>query len=152
MNFIFIINDLVIGFNLINAEEISEKLLDRNIWLISLSTPHFTKFSPEDKVLIYLAGKGRRYFAANFTIKSDVYKHDLIPTTDDEKILFKTFDYAVNIDNIRRFEQPVPILDIKEDLAFIKDKKNYGLFFRQATKLINDEDYSKILNFQKVFG
>ena len=41
-------------------------------------------------------------------------------------------------------EETLSIYDVKSYLNFINDPKNWGLFFRQAIKIIDENDYNTI--------
>jgi predicted RNA-binding protein len=150
MYYIFIINNIEIGNKIIKAEEILDTLLNKKIWLFNTFSPNFKKIKKDDKILVYIAGKNRRYFVGGFTITGEMVKHENeSPTNHVEKMLFNLFEYSINIEKIIMFTKPINILDIKERLHFIKDKKNYGLYFRLATKLIDQRDYEFIINQDK---
>ncbi|WP_226606457.1 EVE domain-containing protein [Bacillus cereus] len=150
MYYIFVINDIEIGSKKIKAEGTLEFLLKERIWLYNLNTPNFRRIGNGDKVLIYLAGAGRRFFKAKFNIASEMFKHNFSSLGEKEKILFKMFEYASHIEQIEIFKEPMGIMELKSELEFIKDKKNYGLFFRQSTKQISEEDYKRVLKSNKV--
>ncbi|WP_144635954.1 EVE domain-containing protein [Priestia megaterium] len=152
MYYIFVINTFEIGSNSIEAKEILDSLLTKKIWLYNLNIPNFTKIKVGDNVLIYVAGPGRRFFTAKFTIASEIFKHSFYSANEKEDLLFKSFKYASYIENIEIFKDLINISEIKEKLRFIKDKKHYGLFFRQATRLISEEDYRIVLDHNKVIN
>ncbi|WP_432693988.1 EVE domain-containing protein [Priestia aryabhattai] len=145
MPFLHIINNFEIGYDKVEAEEIMDILFKKKVWLYNANTPNFSKINVDDKVIVYIAGAGRRYFTATFTIKSKMMKHEFQPENQTETVLLNMFKYYCEITDIVIFKEPVNILKLKEELEFIKDKKNYGLFFRQSVKSINQRDYEKIL-------
>lgn len=146
MYYIFITNNLELGDQKYSGKEITDTLLNNNYWLFSYSSPNFKKIKPKDKVIVYIAGKGNRYFYATFEIKEEIKEHNLTPSNDMEKLLFSMFPLAVQIDKLHIWGEPLNIKDIKEDLEFITNKKNYGLFFRQSTKAIDKKDYNLIVS------
>ena len=129
--YIFIVNNIELEYQTYSGKEITDTLLNKNHWLFSYSSPNIKKIKPKDKVIIYVAGKGNRYFYASFEIKDEIKEHNLTPSNHIEKLLFSMFPLAAQIDKLHFWGKPVYIKDIKEDLEFITDKKNYGLFFRQ---------------------
>lgn len=143
MEFIFVVNDLDLGSEKFSGEEIVNELLNREIWVYSSHTPNLKKITKGSKVIIYLAGKGNRAFIGSFEISGDIIEHKI---EDRNNALLKIFKLSTPITNINWFKKRVPITDIKNSLDFIGDKKNYGLYFRQSTKVINSKDYNIIIS------
>lgn len=149
MHYIHILNDFQIGKKKMSAEQILDILLKRKCWVYNSNTPNFSKFSNGDKIIIYMAGVGRRSFVACFEFAGGVEKHKLDPVSKEEKVLFNMFSFMAPIKNIIRFQDQVSMAEIKIELDFISDKKNYGLYLRQATKKISESDYNKIFEASK---
>jgi len=143
--FIFIINDYQIGDEVFPAREIADMLLKENIWVYAKNTPNLKRISPRDQVLLYIAGKNNRFFYGYFEVKTKAKEGDMIGNNTSQKRIFEKFPLSCSIKVKDIWENPVMIYDVKEDLNFIKDKKNYGLYFRQGTKVINEEDFKLIL-------
>ncbi len=144
MHYLFIINDFVLEDKMFTGKEIADRLLENKHWVFTPSTPNIKKIKPKDKVIVYIAGKGNRYFYANFEILDEIQEHNLTPSGELEDVLYSIFSLACKIKVLNIWSKPISIADIKEDLNFITDKKNYGLFFRQSTKVIGEEDYNLI--------
>ena len=100
---------------------------------------------PKDKVIIYIAGKGNRYFYAHFEILDKVREHAVVYNSAKERDALSMFNLACSIRVIDIWQNRVYIEFVKENLNFISDKKNYGLFFRQSTKVISEDDYRLIV-------
>jgi hypothetical protein len=130
MNFMFVVNDIDFGNVKFDAEQITEILLSRKLWLYTPITPNTHRFSEGDKVLVYIAGRNRRHFYASFQLDSPVQSTPIEPKTP--------------ISNIQKWAPPLQIAKIKDVIGFITDKRNWGLFFRQANKIVSDEDYALI--------
>ena len=147
MQYLSVINDLEIGYDSINALDIVKTLYNNEVWLYTDTAPFTSKISKGDKFILYIAGKGRRYFHSSFEIAGNIEEINDDKIIDNEKIdLDRFFQYFVPINNISIFKKKPMIKDIKTDLKFIKDKKNYGLFLRQSVKRISKEDYDYIIN------
>ncbi|HHU31924.1 MAG: EVE domain-containing protein [Zhaonellaceae bacterium] len=146
MYYLFIINDLSLGDRFFSGKEIADQLLANNHWVFTPTTPNIKKLNPKDKVIVYIAGKGNRYFYANFEITGEVKEHALKPSGELEEVLYNIFPLSCQIKVLKIWDKPIDIASVKEDLKFITDKKNYGLFFRQSTKLIGEDDYNLIVN------
>jgi len=56
------------------------------------------------------------------------------------------FPIRIYISDIKLWSKRLPIGDVIAQLNFIKDKKNYGLYFRQSTRVIEEKDFLLILN------
>lgn len=146
MNFIFVINDIDFGEEVYKVDDLLNLLLlKEKIWVYNRRTPNLKKINPGDRVMLYSAGKGRRHFIGTIEIAGKVQANLIKPSNSLEALLFEIFDLATPVKKVELWKVTVPIKSVIEKLSFITDKKNYGLFFRQATKLINDEDYSLII-------
>lgn len=147
MYYLSIINDIQFGDKVIKVKKIVDLLFENKIWVYTSHAPHVKKLSKGDKFILYLAGDGRRYFYGSFDIETE---YDEIPSNKflgaRYNNILKIFKYYTSIKNIKVFNTPLKINEIKENLNFITDKKNYGLFLRQSVKMINEQDYNYILN------
>ena len=143
--YLFIVNDFEVGTEAFKGKVIADTLLEKMRWVFTYSTPNVKKIKPKDRVLIYVAGKGNRYFYTNIEILDDIEEVKLTPSNSLEKMLYDMFPLSCNIRVIDIWEKPVMIAEVIDALGFISDKKNYGLFFRQSTKVIPEKDYNLIV-------
>ncbi|MGL4865114.1 MAG: hypothetical protein ACRC4T_18635 [Cetobacterium sp.] len=144
-NYIFVINDINYPKVKFSAETVVNLLLDKNRWLLmGKGTPHLYELRTNDHITIYMAGKGRRYFLCCAQIQTSIQEVDLSNVEDTEFDLYNLFNYFITLKNINFFENKKYMKDLIEDLSFIKDKNNYGLYLRRSIKKINDEDFIKI--------
>ena len=144
MNFMLVVNDLDFGKAWVSAEDIANTLLDAGVWLYSPTTPNVRTISAGDTVLLYMAGKGRRYFCASFEIAGEVTAAMPDLTGHVGELLTNVFSLSSPITGIERWATRVHAKPIRHDLEFITDKKNWGLHFRQSTKVMSDHDYNRI--------
>lgn len=142
MYYIFFINNIELGEKVWTAEEIMKFLLENNLWAFSANAPNLKYLAEGEKVVIYLAGRGNRLFAADFTIASK--PHEVKPEPSDPDWL-EMFPVRVDITDVKLWAQKIPIGDIIAQIDFIKDKKNYGLYFRQSTRVVEEKDFLVIL-------
>lgn len=142
MYFIFIVNDFPINDKVYTGQEIVDTLLKDNYWVFAENAPNIKKMNPGDKVIVYVAGKGNRFFYANFEILDEVKEHKTNPSKETET-LYAMFPLGCSIKALRISSEPLKITDVKEQLNFITDKKNYGLFLRQSTKIISKKNYDQ---------
>lgn len=143
MNYMVIINDMQIGDTLLSARDIATTLFNHETWLFSRGTARVKYLKPGDRVLVYAAGKGNRCFMGNFTLKTTPSEED----TDhpkELKSLRKYFPLSCHIKDASLWTESLPIKDILDDLSFIGDKKNYGLYLRQGMRELSDRDYGVI--------
>lgn len=143
MYYIFFINNVEFGEKFYTATDIMSYLLENRIWALSFTAPNLKKMDEGDKVVVYLAGRENRFFTADFTIASKPYEAN--PLSDDPEWL-SMFPIRINIRDIKLWTEKLPIGDVIGQLDFIKDKKNYGLYFRQSTRIIDAEDFAKIVH------
>lgn len=145
MYYIFFINSIEFGEQVWSAKDIMNFLLGNNIWAFSSNAPNLRNLNEGDKVVIYLAGKGNRAFAADFAISSKPYEVEPEPNDPD---WLDMFSIRIDVKDVRLWVKQVPIGNIIEYLDFIKDKKNYGLYFRQSTRVIDEKDFMIIIDGQ----
>lgn len=144
MNYMVIINDFQIGDTVFSAKDIVATLFKHRQWLFSPRTAKISRLKPGDKVIVYAAGKGNRCFIGSFCLES-------VPDVEEadgslELIhLKKYFPLSCRIKNILIWSKPVAIKDVLDDLSFIGDKKNYGLYLRQGMRELSEQDYSVIV-------
>ena len=146
MYYIFFINNIELVERVWTAEEIMKSLLEENKWAFSAGAPNLKQLEKDDSVVVYLAGKGNRSFAADFTIASKPYEAKLEPNEQDWLAMFPI---RIEIKNIKLWTERLSIGNVIAQLEFIKDKKNYGLYFRQSIKVIEEKDFSVILGGKK---
>lgn len=147
MYFVFVINDIPTKNQIFAAKSISDRLLQSNCWAFNERTPNLRKIKPEDKVVLYIAGKDNMYFCATFKIDSDVFQRTFMIFDSNDVWLDELFPLSCGIKEINIFSTPVNVREIKDRLNFISDKKNWGLFFRQSTKVISEDDYNLITRY-----
>lgn len=142
MYYVFILNNIEIGESFFKAEDIMKYMLQHKFWAFSRNAPNLKYITERDRVVVYLAGAGSRCIAADFSISSKPYAID---KKSDNPAWLSMFPMRVNIQNINEWDKRVPISELIPELNFIQDKKNYGLYFRQSTKSIGENDYNIIL-------
>jgi hypothetical protein len=120
------------------------KVSNRKIWLFNKTTPNVKYISPGDRVIVYVAGRKNKFFSAKFIIDSHLTPNQLDHDTPLEAMLSYNFELQCSIKNLVMWKKPLSIYDVKSYLNFINDPKNWGLFFRQAIKIIDENDYNTI--------
>lgn len=147
-HFIFIANDIsIIADKKISAIDIKDKLLKHGFWSFSETAPLRAKLREGDRVLVYLAGPGRREFVAVATIATNA--EELVSGSEEKKILsglgIGFLKYKVQLKDVLNFPSAIKIAQLIDKLNFIVDKKNYGLHLRLPIVRINSTDFELIL-------
>lgn len=143
MFYLFIINNIDLGKESLSTNEITEYLLEKELWAFTPTAPRIKSLKPLDEVIIYLAGKGNRCFVGQFTILTEP---NMVERIDDEPDWLEMFPYRVKVGDTSIWAEPLSIKKVVNDLDFITDKKNYGLFFRQSVKMLTEKDYNTIIS------
>ena len=149
MYWMFIINDLAINNLVLSAEKIAEYLLQNEVWQYTPMTPNAKKITKGDKVLIYLAGRERRYFYATFEIKEPINLPNIKLEQNGkwEDVFNQMFKLNSPICSVEKFKEKIYLdEELRARLSFIVDKKNWGLYFRQGIRTLSEKDYKVIMN------
>ena len=152
MKWIYILNDLVIGDVVMPAQDIADYLISKKVWQYSSFAPNVRKIEKGDIALIYLAGRGKRCFYAVFEIQEQIRQGLGLSIQGQawEENFKKIFSLGSTICEIKIFTQPVILNEeLRNELSFIGDKKNWGLYFRQAIRTLPESDYQRIMERRK---
>ncbi|QSO54179.1 EVE domain-containing protein [Alicyclobacillus curvatus] len=146
--FIFVANDVPKSETVtVSAETIATELLQRELWAFTEQAPLKKKLKVGDHVLIYLAGKNRRHFVASVVIQSELTRFD--KDTSEARLMAELgisfMRSGIHLKDVTWFPQPVQIQPLLSDLAFVKDKKNYGLHLRLPIVRVPKGDFGTIL-------
>jgi predicted RNA-binding protein len=131
------------------GDELTRVLASKRMWLASRFTPFRKAYKNGVRVILYVAGKGARHFVGDAAIEK--------PTTNasDEEIQFakrlglEGFTEEIPLLEICLWSKPLAIRPLVDNLAFIKDKINYGLNLRQAAAKITARDYDYIISLRE---
>lgn len=149
MNYMVIINNLQVGDMLLSAQDIAATLIKHNIWLFSRGTAKVRYLKADDRVVVYAAGKGNRCFVGNFTLKTMPIEEDNDHSTE-LKSLLRYFPLSCQIKESSLWAKSLSIKDRLDDLSFIGDKQNYGLYLRQGMRELSEGDYAVIVGKREV--
>lgn len=147
--YLFTVNDVPLEPNKnISANEIVMQLLEHNLWLFAEKVPMLKRLKPEDKVLIYICGHGRRYFYCEIELKTPIksYSEDSEPFNLAENLGLVWMTQYCEIKTLKIFKKPIYIKPLIEKLSFLTEKKNYGLNLRLPIILIPENDYKLIID------
>ena len=130
-----------------SAYDIAVSRLNLKKWPVYRDTILRTQFIDGDEVVFYLAGKEKysQHFIARATISGGLetvelhYDLDILET--DKRIVSGYISFKkVNI-----FNEPVSLKNIINELDFIKNKNNYGLYFQGGIRHIDKKNFNLIL-------
>lgn len=152
-HYIFIANDIsLIQDKKVSAVDIKDTLLKHGFWSFAEKAPLCAKLKEGDRVLIYLAGRGRKAFVANAIIANSA--EQIAEGSKERDIINKLgigfLKHKIILKNIDLFPNYVKILDVIDKLNFIIEKKNYGLHLRLPIVRVNQEDFELILKCSNV--
>lgn len=143
-NYLLIIGDLAIGSNVYKYEEIIDELFSKKEWIFgNKGIPKVKNFKDGDNVILYVSGIKKRFFYATFKFSGVAEKYQY--NAEIDKPFFKFFGKKINIKDINLCSEKIYFKDLKDNLDFITDKKNYGLHLRQSVKQLSEKDYDFIM-------
>lgn len=124
IHWMFVIND--------SDQTFKERIKNRK-WPIFAKTQNRDKIDPGHKVVFYKAGRinGQR-FLGTATVISGV-------TREDGRI-----DAFVELGDIMIWKKPVQMREILDNLDFVRDKKNWGLYVQGGARQISEKDFLTI--------
>lgn len=126
-----------------SPEEIFETLMDAGYWELGPDGANRTRLSPGDLLVFYMSGKGRYQLVGTATVASPpAAKCDADPILfGDRDLPFMKYRFAIK-DQVK-WGKPRPIHPLLTKLSFIEARlvPYWGLYFRQATRLLTKDDY-----------
>jgi hypothetical protein len=128
------------------SPEIITTLVGNGVWLASPNTPYRRDYKKGDRALFYAAGPGARCFLADAVIAGPLSENTPKEAALARKLGLEGIDERIPLEAQRLWQRGVPLPPLVEELAWIKDKKNYGLNLRQAAARVPSEDFDRILN------
>lgn len=127
------------------SPEIVQTLVKNGVWLASANTPFRRAYKKGDRALFYAAGRGARYFLADAVIAGPVSDNTPEEAALVRKLGLDGYDEQLPLEAPRVWKEGVPLKPLVPELAFITDKKNWGLNLRQAAARIPADDFALIL-------
>lgn len=93
------------------------------------------KLKNGDKVIFYKAGKDGQKFIGTASIGSEIVPDNL--------------DYYVTLYDVQVWKKPIGVPSILNEIQFIKNKSNWGLYFQGGVSHLPDADYHLIVSKSK---
>ena len=131
-----------------NAYAVFQRRIAEKKWPMYSQTKFQSIMRRGDNILFYIAGvhEFRQCFVASAKVKEIKSIKDKKETTiDPDKMEVQVTAY-IYLDNIKLFKNKIFIKDIINDLAFIGNKKNYGLYFVGGVTRVDEESNKLIVN------
>lgn len=119
-------------FNRGNINEIANKIKESRMWPIGRKTRFRNLLSKGDNVLFYQGGDEGGKIVGSAVLASGVI--------NNEKDMY---DF-VSLANLELWKRPVEIRTVREKLSFIKNSKNYGVYFQGGIIKIPEKDFEQI--------
>ena len=131
-----------------DAYSIFKRRIKEKKWPMYWQTKFQSVIKPGDKLIFYIAGvnKFRQCFVGSAEVNSiDKISNTAESTVDPDKTQAQVTSY-IHLNNIKLFNKKVFIKNILNNLNFIENKKNYGLYFIGGVTKIDQASNSFILN------
>jgi predicted RNA-binding protein len=108
-------------------------------------TPKLNEIKEKDEVVFYIAGKATKAqnFIGQAIIDTIQIPEELSVDPDKKKYVVKKY---LILENIRIFKAPIHIKSIINQLDFIKNKSNYGVYLMGGVSKITENDYKLIIS------
>jgi hypothetical protein len=116
-------------------EDFDERI-ETGKWPIFKLTHHRNRLKKGDIVLFYLGGKPNKKILGTGVLGSR-----LKPEPGDE--------FSVELADVEIWDEPLSMKEMVESMDFIKNKKNWGIYFQGGITPLPQKDYERILNFRK---
>lgn len=142
---VFIVTSQKENGDLVPASEIWQTRMANQFWGLGERTANRKTIKTGDQIVIY-EGNPVKSFVASAQLASESFV-----LSDSEKEAYRhgrevfTTDYGVRLENIRIFQQPIPMQDVLEGLAFIENKPYWGTYLQGGTREIFERDYHLII-------
>ena len=108
-------------------ERITEKK-----WPIFKHTPNKMKLRKGDKIVFYKAGKDGRKFLGTASLGSEIIPDNM--------------DFYVILYDVQIWKKPIEVPTILNELQFIVNKSNWGMYLQGGVSHLPDVDYKLIIS------
>lgn len=144
-HWIFIVVDHRDDDRTITAREVFEGRVRDGFWSLNKSTGNFHRLNEGDRVVFYVGGREGQKFVGKGALASRPY--EMTPGQKNRLIGYPSllFSHAVNLKDIEVWSEPKTVVDLKDGLSFIKNKKAWRAYFRRSIIAIGEEDYDLIV-------
>lgn len=113
-----------------------KKRIESKKWPIFRLTHHRKAIKKGDKILFYLGGKPNKKILGSAVLSSR------IKTESDE--------FSIGLDDVEIWKKSVMMKQVLEEIDFIKNKKNWGIYFQGGITALTEKNFKKIINFKNI--
>ncbi|MCP8309188.1 MAG: EVE domain-containing protein [archaeon] len=143
---IFVVVDHRTDDKIMKAMDVLKGRVKEKFWSLNKNAGNFNRIKKDDKVIFYMGGRDGQKFMGRCTLASEPY-----PVTPEQRKQIlgypsSLFSHSVSLKNIKLWKEPLPVVDLKEELAFIKDKDLWRKYFRRSIIPLSEEDYNVIVS------
>lgn len=129
----------------ISSLEMARRRLTAKEWGLWANTPHRNELKPEDIFIVYVTGANGKQFVATAMAK-EIQKDPKQYLADGDALTDPPVA-VVKLDDIRWFNEPVPIAALKEKLQFIpQGTAKWGCVLQRGVKKIKPTDADLIFS------
>lgn len=128
-----------------SAYNIFLKRIKEKKWVTYLKTLKYSSLKENDEIIFYIAGSciNRQTFAGIATVEK-VNLSNNKPMVDPDNIK-REISSIIDLKNINIFKNPIKVQNLIENLRFIKNKYNWGMYFHGGIRELNEKDFELIL-------
>lgn len=125
----------------LTATESAQSLLKANMWVLWSGTPNKDKFSPGDRIAVYVAGCCR--VIATATVKN------VEPWRNEHAQKFPLTIAGipavyVGLQDVQVFEKPVEVRSLIMKLSFIRSTTKWGAAFMMGVRRLSKADFQTL--------
>ncbi len=129
---IFVVVDHRTDDKIIKAIDMLKDRVKEKFWSLNKNSGNFDRIRKGDKVIFYMRGRDGQKLMGRCTLASEPY-----PLTSEQKRQIEgypssMFRHSVSLEDIKMWKEPLPIVDLKEELAFIRNKDLWRKYFRRS--------------------
>ena len=126
-----------------NAVDILKRRLDEKKYPLYKKTPFHKDVKKDDGVVFYVAGRKNKSqnFIGYSLIKSVEIPNETLIDPDKNKYVLEKY---LLFENIILFKTPIHIKAIINQLEFIKNKTNFGVYLMGGVSKITENDFNLI--------
>ncbi|MCP8316480.1 MAG: EVE domain-containing protein [archaeon] len=143
---IFVVVDHRTDDKIMKAIDVLKNRVKEKFWSLNKNSGNFNRIKKDDKVIFYIGGRDGQKFVGGCTLASEPY-----PITPEQKKKIvgypsSLFSHSVILKNIKLWKEPLPVIDLKDELAFIKNKDTWRKYFRRSIVPLSEEDHNIIVS------
>lgn len=144
-HYILVSNTLGFGSRAVKPQAIIEELIPKRLWLLPPTAPFLKAYAAGDRFLIYAGGECNFYAAAEGAGPVEAFDPDSERVSENLSGILGFFGRLLRFRRVVRFREPAPIRPLLDRLSFIKERRNWGVHFRQSAIRISEKDFQLVV-------